>query len=207
MRLRPTGNKGPVAVSLKSFSRYHASESWTWERMALTRARVISAPADLRTHVEEVIGRTLKAPIDSSKIIADAREMRQKLAAQFPPGNRWELKFASGGLVDIEFIAQTLQLCAAPRGVDVLDANTIAALRKLGASGVLSANDAQSLIDSASLQHALTQVLAHRARWHARSRNRDAGSQGALGARRRLCRFRATGNAAGEGTVRRARDL
>ncbi len=159
MRLRPTGNKGPVAVSLESFSRYHASESWTWERMALTRARVISAPADLQTHVEEVIGRTLKAPIDSSKIIADAREMRQKLAAQFPPGNRWELKFASGGLVDIEFIAQTLQLCAAPRGVDVLDANTIAALRKLGASGVLSANDAQSLIDSASLQHALTQVL------------------------------------------------
>jgi glutamate-ammonia-ligase adenylyltransferase len=159
MRLRPTGNKGPVAVSLESFARYHASESWTWERMALTRARVISSPARLQMHVEEVIGRTLRAPVDSPKIIADGRDMRQKLAAQFPPGNRWELKFAAGGLVDIEFIAQTLQLCAAPRGVDVLDANTVGALRKLGATGVLAASHAQALIDAASLQHALTQAL------------------------------------------------
>ncbi len=52
MRLRPTGNKGPVAVSLESFTRYHETESWTWERMALTRARVIASPVELGQKVE-----------------------------------------------------------------------------------------------------------------------------------------------------------
>ena len=117
MRLRPTGNKGPVAVSLESFARYHASESWTWERMALTRARVIASPGRLARQVEAEIARHARGDGRSrAKIIADARDMRSKLAAQFPASNRWDLKFAAGGLVDIEFIAQTLQLCAAPGG-------------------------------------------------------------------------------------------
>jgi glutamate-ammonia-ligase adenylyltransferase len=127
--------------------------------MALTRARVIHSPVRLRGLVEEEIARTLKAEADRQKIVADARDMRLKLAAQFSASNRWDLKFAAGGLVDIEFIAQTLQLCAAPGGADVLDPNTIGALRKLGAAGVLSAHDSRSLIEAATLQHALTQAL------------------------------------------------
>jgi glutamate-ammonia-ligase adenylyltransferase len=157
MRLRPTGNKGPAAVSLASFARYHAAESWTWERMALTRARVIAAPPGLASDVEAVIAKTLTAPADRAKIITDARDMREKLAAQFPGKNRWDLKFAPGGLVDIEFIAQALQLCAASPAT--LDTNTIAALQKLEAAGALSPSDAQTLIAAASLEHALTQVL------------------------------------------------
>jgi [glutamine synthetase] adenylyltransferase / [glutamine synthetase]-adenylyl-L-tyrosine phosphorylase len=159
MRLRPTGNKGPAAVSLHSFARYHADESWTWERLALTRARVIAAPGTLAGEVETVIGATLAARAERPKIVADARDMRGKLEAQFPGRNRWDLKFAPGGLVDIEFIAQTLQLCAAQDGRDVLDTNTIAALRKLAAAGALDPADAQKLIAAASLEHALTQVL------------------------------------------------
>ncbi|MEJ0041030.1 MAG: hypothetical protein WDM81_01810 [Rhizomicrobium sp.] len=108
MRLRPTGNKGPVAVSLASFTRYHAEESWTWERMALTRARVVHAPSAFAAQVEATIRATLTAGSDSAKVKADARDMRDKLAAQFPGKNRWDLKFAPGGLVDIEFVAQTL---------------------------------------------------------------------------------------------------
>ena len=49
MRLRPSGNKGPVAVSLSGFRRYHAGSAWTWERMALTRARVVAGPPALRS--------------------------------------------------------------------------------------------------------------------------------------------------------------
>jgi glutamate-ammonia-ligase adenylyltransferase len=109
--------------------------------------------------VEKEIVRTLRTDSDPAKIAADARDMRAKLAAQFPSTNRWDLKFASGGLVDIEFIAQTLQLCAAPRGPDVLDGNTLSALHKLGAAKVLTANDTNALIYAASLQQALTQVL------------------------------------------------
>jgi len=159
MRLRPTGNKGPVAVSLESFARYHDSQSWTWERMALTRARVVHAPQRLGQRVEDVIAQTLRASVEPAKVTADARDMRLKLAAQFSSSNRWDLKFASGGLVDIEFIAQTLQLCTAPTGADVLDTNTLAALRKLGAAAALSADDAKALQSAATLQQALTQAL------------------------------------------------
>jgi len=151
MRLRPTGNKGPVAVSLESFSRYHATESWTWERMALTRARVIAGPAALAA--------TLTKLGDDTKLVKDAREMREKLAAQFPGRNAWDLKFAPGGLVDIEFIAQALQLRAAVDAPEILDTNTIAALERLSLARVLDVLYAEDLIAAAKLQHALTQVL------------------------------------------------
>ena len=159
MRLRPTGNKGPVAVSLESFARYHMTQSWTWERMALTRARVIVSPQPLKRKVDEEIVRTLRAQGDPATIVGDARDMRARLAGQFSATNPWDLKFAAGGLVDIEFIAQTLQLCAAPRDPGVLDTNTIGSLHKLGAAGVLAPDDMSVLTDAASLQQALTQVL------------------------------------------------
>ncbi len=157
MRLRPTGNKGPVAVSLESFRRYHETEAWTWERLALTRARSIAGSHALCREVEAVIRSALVARSEPARIVADAREMREKLAAQFPGKNRWDLKFAPGGLVDIEFVAQTLQLVAARP--ELLDCNTIGALEKLEAAGMLEAYDAGDLIAAAQLQHALVQVL------------------------------------------------
>ncbi|HYJ36248.1 MAG TPA: hypothetical protein VEV64_08840, partial [Rhizomicrobium sp.] len=159
MRLRPTGNKGPVAVSLKGFSEYHARESWTWEHMALTRARVIAGPPVLAAKVGGEIRKRLTQWRDAKTIIADARDMRARMAETFPGRNRWDLKHAPGGLVDIEFIAQTLQLIHAPANPGLLDTNTIAALEKLRAAGLLPVADADLLIESAGLQHALTQVL------------------------------------------------
>jgi glutamate-ammonia-ligase adenylyltransferase len=157
MRLRPTGNKGPVAVSLESFARYHATEAWTWERMALTRARVICGGEDLAGKIEAVIASALAEPRAASQIAADASDMRDKLTAQFPGKSRWDLKFVPGGLVDIEFIAQTLQLINAARGI--VEANTIAALQKLAEARVLSASDAQTLISTARSENALNQAL------------------------------------------------
>ena len=81
------------------------------------------------------------------------------MAATFPDTAMWDLKFAKGGLVDIEFIAQTLQLIHAPAQADVLDTNTIAALEKLARAGVLERADAARLVAAAELQHGLTQVL------------------------------------------------
>jgi glutamate-ammonia-ligase adenylyltransferase len=146
MRLRPTGNKGPVAVSLESFRRYHETEAWTWERLALTRARAVAGDAALCAEVEGVIRAALIAKASDAKLVSDAREMREKLAAQFPGKNRWDLKYAPGGLVDIEFIAQTLQLRCG-----IFDINTIAALEKLGGL--------DDVIAAARFQQALTQVL------------------------------------------------
>ena len=159
MRLRPTGNKGPVAVSLESFRRYHESEAWTWERLALTRARAVAGSPELCGEVEAVIRATLTAQADGARLRADARDMREKLAVQFPGKSRWDLKFAPGGLVDLEFIAQTLQLQIAYERPDVLDTNTIGALEKLSAAGALNRADADDLVASARLQHALLQVL------------------------------------------------
>ncbi|HTQ12899.1 MAG TPA: bifunctional [glutamine synthetase] adenylyltransferase/[glutamine synthetase]-adenylyl-L-tyrosine phosphorylase [Rhizomicrobium sp.] len=159
MRLRPTGNKGPVAVSLETFARYHATESWTWERMALTRARVITGADALRPRIEAAIRGALTSAPDVAKLTADARDMRRKIAAQFPGRSPWDLKYAPGGLVDIEFVAQTLQLRAAHARAEVLDPNTVAALEKLGRSGALSATDAEALLAAARVENALTQVL------------------------------------------------
>jgi glutamate-ammonia-ligase adenylyltransferase len=157
MRLRPTGNKGPVAVSLESFNRYHASESWTWERMALTRARVIAGSAVLGVKVSEAVARIIAAQPDKAKIFRDAADMREKLAAQFPGRNFWDLKFTRGGLVDIEFVAQTLQLVEAGRVT--VNSNTITALRALEGASVLGADEASALRAAYGLELALMQVL------------------------------------------------
>ena len=159
MRLRPTGNKGPVAVSLKSFAEYHASESWTWEHMALTRGRLIAGTPQLQASVAAEIRNRLTQKREPAAIIADAKSMRARMAETFPGRNVWDLKYAPGGLVDIEFIAQTLQLVHAPGRADLLCTNTIEALGRLRQAKVLISDDADVLIASARLQHALTQVL------------------------------------------------
>ncbi len=159
MRLRPSGNQGPVAVRLDSFIDYHRERSWTWERMALTRARVLSGSPSFRTEVERAILNVLIRSEPAATILADARAMRDKLLTQFPGHGPWDIKFSPGGLIDIEFIAQTLQLLHAPKAPGVLDPNTIAALEKLACAGCLSSSDAEILIAAARLEHGLTQVL------------------------------------------------
>jgi [glutamine synthetase] adenylyltransferase / [glutamine synthetase]-adenylyl-L-tyrosine phosphorylase len=99
------------------------------------------------------------AGTDAAKIRDDARQMRARVVAQYPGDNLWDLKYAPGGLMDIEFAAQTLQLIHGPAHPQVLDTNTIAALRKLEAAAVLSPADATALIAAAELEQALTQIL------------------------------------------------
>ena len=106
MRLRPSGQKGPVATQLSSFVHYQASEAWTWEHMALTRARVISGPPALRAAVETAIRDVLVKPRDRAKTAADVRDMRARIEKEKGTRDPWELKQVRGGLVDLEFIAQ-----------------------------------------------------------------------------------------------------
>jgi glutamate-ammonia-ligase adenylyltransferase len=160
MRLRPSGNQGPVAVKFETFVAYHREQSWTWERMALTRARVLSGPADLQMRISDAIRAALtQGGAEPARLLTDARIMREKLAAQFPARDIWDIKFAPGGLVDIEFIAQILQLIAAHHYEDVLDQNTILALEKLRDRDLIADADAEALIDATRVEHGLTQVL------------------------------------------------
>ena len=109
MRLRPSGNKGPVAVSLASFEGYHAGSAWTWERMALTRARVVAGPPKLRARVEASIQAAIRSG-DPVKTLADAAHMRARMARELQPSGPWDVKQRPGGQIDVEFIAQALQL-------------------------------------------------------------------------------------------------
>ena len=158
MRLRPSGNQGPVAVSFGRFVQYHRESSWTWERMALTRARVVAGPAGLCATIAHAIRELLTRPCDAAQVKRDALAMRQKLAGQFPGRSTWDLKFAPGGLVDIEFAVQVLQLCH-PEMPGMLDQGTIGAAGKLISAGVLDPAGGEALIAGATLQQDLTQVL------------------------------------------------
>ncbi len=159
LRLRPSGQKGPVATQLSAFADYQTSEAWTWEHLALTRARVISGDEALRGKVEAAIRQTLVHPRDRSKVAADVRDMRQRIAADKGTANVWDLKQVRGGLVDLEFVAQFLQLVHAAQHPQVLDQNTCSAIQKLGLAGCLEAGDAEALIASTRLIHDLTQVF------------------------------------------------
>jgi glutamate-ammonia-ligase adenylyltransferase len=146
MRLRPSGNKGPVAVSLGAFRRYHAEAAWTWERMALTRARVVAGPSALRTSIEAAIAEALAHAGDADRIRADAASMRARLLRDLPPDGPWDVKLRPGGLIEVEFVAQVLQLMHARETPELCSTTTRVALARLAGEGSLPADDAALLV-------------------------------------------------------------
>jgi glutamate-ammonia-ligase adenylyltransferase len=159
MRLRPSGSQGPVATRFSSFDSYQKGSAWTWEHLALTRARVVTGPAALRRQITATIAGVLDRPRDSASVAADVRSMRAKIADEKGNGDGWDLKQARGGLIDLEFVAQFLQIVSAGEHPEILDQNTELALSKLAAAGVLAPSDAEILVPAARLYHTLTQVL------------------------------------------------
>ncbi len=159
MRLRPSGNKGPVAVPLEGFRRYHAESAWTWERMALTRARVLAGPKPLAARVAAAIAAALAQPADPARIRADAAAMRARLARDLPPAGPWDVKHRPGGLMEVEFIAQTLQLVYAADHPGICHPNTRAALAALRDAGLLPAEDAVLLIRADRIWRAMQGML------------------------------------------------
>jgi glutamate-ammonia-ligase adenylyltransferase len=145
MRLRPSGNKGPVAVSLASFRRYHAESAWTWERMALTRARVVAGPRPLRARVAAAIAEAMARAGDPALVRADAAAMRARMGRDQALEGPWDVKHRPGGQIDVEFIAQVLQLALAASRPEVCSPTTRVALRRLAAAGVLPEQDAALL--------------------------------------------------------------
>jgi [glutamine synthetase] adenylyltransferase / [glutamine synthetase]-adenylyl-L-tyrosine phosphorylase len=158
MRLRPSGQKGPVATQFSGFAHYQTSEAWTWEHMALTRARVVSGPPALRRGVAGAIRDVLLKPRDPAKTAADVRAMRARIAKEKGTRDPWELKQVRGGLVDLEFIAQYLQLVHAAHP-HILSQNTVEALEKMAEAGILDPAARDVLLPAARLLNNLTQVL------------------------------------------------
>ncbi len=159
MRLRPSGTAGPVAVSMAAFTDYYAGGAETWEFLALTRARVVwaSAPTFGET-VAAALEQALRQPREPAGLVRDTLEMRELMVRERPPGGFWDLKLSPGGLVDIEFAAQCLELLHAPRG-GPLAPNTGEALAALRAQDLAPAAKLDALLDAWRLQQDLAQVL------------------------------------------------
>ena len=151
MRLRPSGNAGPLAVSLAGFARYQRENAWTWEHMALTRARVVAGPPALRHRLEAEIRSILTMPRDPAKLLADVAAMRTRMEQAHGTTDPWEVKHVRGGMIDIQFIAQYLTLRHAAEAPEVLEVNTTEALARLGAAGFLDQDAADTLIAAQQL--------------------------------------------------------
>jgi glutamate-ammonia-ligase adenylyltransferase len=159
MRLRPSGTAGPVAVSLAAFETYYADEAETWELLALTRARVVwaTSPA-FAARAGAAIEAALRRPRSAAATARDVLEMRALMARERPASGFWDVKLIDGGLVDIEFAAQHLQLVHAAEG-GPLAANTGEALRAARDAGLADPKAIGWLIDAWELQQKVSQIL------------------------------------------------
>ncbi len=110
MRLRPSGRQGPVATAIASFREYQLNEAWTWEHLALTRARAMAGDANLAATVETFRRAIFAAKGQGPRVLADVADMRARLQAAKPPAGSWEAKNGAGRLMDIELLAQTCAL-------------------------------------------------------------------------------------------------
>jgi len=136
VRLRPSGAQGPIAVSLESFARYQREDAWTWEHMALCRARPLFGTAPDRAALAAIIADVLRAPRDPEKLRADVLAMRAEMAQHKVPSGPLDVKLARGGLVDLEFLVHYLQL----REGTALDPDLARAVDGLVAAGLMPAS-------------------------------------------------------------------
>jgi glutamate-ammonia-ligase adenylyltransferase len=161
MRLRPSGNAGAIAASLDAFRQYHRENAWTWEHMALTRARVIAGdppddtPGGLGAKVAAEIARQVARPRDAQALLGDVAAMRRRIRESHPGSSPWDVKYRSGGLVDVEFIAQYLILANAARHPEAISGATAVAYERLAAAGAIDDGTATTLRNAGRLWRTL----------------------------------------------------
>ena len=134
VRLRPEGAKGMLVVSLDAFERYQREEAWTWEHMALCRARPVFGSPEVRERTADLIESILKTPRDAKAVVRDAVKMRAEMERHKPSQSALDVKLGSGGLVDLEFAVHVFQLT---RGIG-LHPQLEFAIAELHADGLLS---------------------------------------------------------------------
>lgn len=140
LQLRPSGKAGPVAVRFSAFSSYYYDEAWVWELLALTRFRVIWDPSAWSAAVQAAALRALQKPRDRAGLLADIQAMREKMAVERKASDFWDLKLSAGGMVDLEFIIQSLQLLHGAGRPDILRSHSGEALINLVQGGICAAH-------------------------------------------------------------------
>lgn len=145
LRLRPSGASGPIAVHIDAFAQYQRETAWTWEQMALTRARVVAGPPRLAEAVDTIRREVLTRRVDPVALAADIDDMRKRIEKEFPSPGIWSLKYVRGGLIDCEFLCQFMQLRFAGDKPQVLHQSASHAFRSLGEAGCLDPTAADEL--------------------------------------------------------------
>lgn len=140
-RLRPEGDKGMLVVSMEAFERYQRNEAWTWEHMALCRARPVFGSAKARSRVDQLIGEILRMPRDFATVAKEAVRMRAEIERHKPSRGKIDVKLGPGGLVDLEFAVQVLQLTSHVG----LHTRLEVALEELAAESLVDANVVDAL--------------------------------------------------------------
>ena len=160
MRLRPSGKSGPVTIDFAHFTAYQMENAWTWEHMALIRGAVITgfAHKDLEKKLKTCLAKIMKMPRDAKQVIADASAMRGRIAKHHPPRSRHDLHLIAGGLIDLDFFTQVMQLIHPLKdGARIGQAS--AAIQSLASRHIISQADAHILLESARDFTRLNQMM------------------------------------------------
>jgi glutamate-ammonia-ligase adenylyltransferase len=159
MRLRPSGEAGPIASHFAGFARYQSETAWTWEHMALTRARPVAGDAGLCQRISATLAAVLRSPRDPEELVIDVAAMRRRVAEENPRPSPWDLRNRGGGLIDLEFIVQYLMLRHAASSPQILRRSTAEAIAALGKAGLLSPQAQHELGKAAALFRNVQAVL------------------------------------------------
>jgi len=157
MRLRPSGNQGPLVSSLEAFADYHRTSAQLWERQALVKARALVGPPATRARVEEVIRRFVYGRGLDAAEVAEIARMRERIDRERgrTGSGAVNIKTGRGGLVDVEFLVQMLQLRHGAEHEELRTPATAAAISRLAAAGLLAPEDARTLAEGRRFLRAL----------------------------------------------------
>ena len=158
MRLRPSGNQGPLATRFSSFVQYQAGEAETWERMALTRARVVAGDPELGSRFERAVRSCLARP-SGDGLRQEIVSLRSLVERGKPGSGSWDLKLARGGQLDVEFLAQHLVLRHLHHRPALLGLPTAAVFEMARSDGLLRPDACEILIAASGLYTDVTQVM------------------------------------------------
>lgn len=158
-RLRPNGNKGTMVPNLEGFEKYHREEAWTWEQMAMSRARVVTASPFLTEKINGLFEDMLTAPRDSDMLLRNVATMRERIAKEHASGSHWQIKHWRGGLVDLEFLAQYLLLKHCSAHPDLVTGNTADVFDRLGHKHLIDMELADQLSTTTRLWRAIQWIL------------------------------------------------
>jgi glutamate-ammonia-ligase adenylyltransferase len=162
MQLRPSGKSGPLVSSLDAFREYHKSSSLLWERQALIKARFVAGDPTLGKKIEEIANSFAYGQGLTREGVGEIHHLRMRMERELANEgeSRFNLKKGRGGLVDIEFLTQMLQLAHGYRYSELRRRETLRALRELNNKNILPGNEYKLLSDG----YVFLRTLDHRLR-------------------------------------------